>query len=64
MGNKNDVPTLVLASASIDDLVAITLFGVCLSLNLDAGENSIAAALIKTPIMIITAIINSYSKMQ
>ena len=46
VGNKNDVPTLVLASASIDDLVAITLFGVCLSFNLDDGNNSIAAALI------------------
>lgn len=57
VGNINDVPTLVLASASIDDLVAITLFGVCLSFNLDAGNNSIAVALIKTPVMIITAII-------
>jgi len=57
IGNTNDVPTLVLASASIDDLVAITLFGVCLSFNLDAGNNSIAVALIKTPVMIITAII-------
>ena len=56
IGEKKDVPTLVLASASIDDLLAITLFGAFLALNLDS-DNTLNQALIKMPVMIITAVV-------
>lgn len=60
IGNKKDVPTLVLASASIDDLVAISLFGVCLSLNLNSAGNSYDWVVIKIPSMIISGILFGY----
>lgn len=54
-GKKNEVPTLVLAGASIDDVFAITLFTVFLGLAAGGAVN-IPAAVLSVPISIIAGI--------
>ena len=54
-GKKNEVPTLVLAGASIDDVFAITLFTVFLGLAA-GGEVNIVLAIFSVPISIIAGI--------
>lgn len=54
-GKKNEVPTLVLAGASIDDVFAITLFTVFLGLAA-GGEVNIALAIFSVPLSIIAGI--------
>jgi solute carrier family 9B (sodium/hydrogen exchanger), member 1/2 len=51
IGEKNDVPTIILAGASVDDVFSITLFTIFLSLA--AGEKTaIAASLLSIPLSI------------
>jgi len=38
-GKNKEIPTLVLAGASVDDVFAITIFGVFLNLGMGAGQN-------------------------
>jgi len=54
-GKKNEVPTLVLAGASIDDVFAITLFTVFLGLAA-GGEVNIVLAIFSVPLSIIAGI--------
>ncbi len=54
-GKKREVPTLILAGASIDDVFAITLFGVFLAAGTGKAIN-IAIQFIKVPLGIITGI--------
>lgn len=54
-GKKREVPTLVLAGASIDDVFAITLFGVFLAAGTGKAIN-IAMQFIKVPLGIIVGI--------
>ena len=51
-----DVSTLILASASVDDVVAITLFSCCLGFAGAAGGASITGAALSIPISILTGI--------
>lgn len=51
-GKKKEIPTLVLAGASVDDVFAITVFGVFVGLA-TGGEISIASLVIKVPLGII-----------
>lgn len=53
-GEKRHIPTLILASASLDDVVAITLFG--LFAGLAAGQGSIGLQLAHMPISILLAL--------
>jgi len=54
-GKKREVPTLILASASIDDVFAITLFGVFLAAGTGKAVN-IATQFIKVPLGIIAGV--------
>ncbi|MBI9103175.1 MAG: cation:proton antiporter [Spirochaetales bacterium] len=54
-GKKNEVPSIVLAGASADDVFAITLFSVFLGLATSSGV-SISRALISIPVSIIGGI--------
>ncbi|WP_087023033.1 cation:proton antiporter [Thaumasiovibrio subtropicus] len=55
-GKKREVPTIVLAGASVDDVIAITLFSVCLGLA-TTGDSAIGAALLSIPTSIIIGLI-------
>jgi len=55
-GKKHEVPTLILAGASIDAVFAITIFGVFLAEGTERHAN-IATQLIKVPLGIITGIL-------
>lgn len=55
-GKKREVPTLILAGASIDDVFAITLFGVFLAAGTGKAIN-IATQFIKVPLGIIAGIL-------
>ena len=55
-GKKREVPTLILAGASIDDVFAITLFGVFLAAGTGKAVN-IAMQFIKVPLGIIAGIL-------
>ena len=55
-GKKREVPTLILASASIDDVFAITLFGVFLAAGTGKAVN-IATQFIKVPLGIVVGIV-------
>ncbi len=55
-GKNKEVPTLVLAGASIDDVFAITLFGAFVSMILGKGE-SMASMLLDIPISIFNGIV-------
>jgi solute carrier family 9B (sodium/hydrogen exchanger), member 1/2 len=55
-GKKREVPTLILASASVDDVFAITLFGVFLAAGTNKAVN-IASQFIKVPLGIVTGIL-------
>ncbi|WP_018248264.1 cation:proton antiporter [Orenia marismortui] len=55
LGKDKEVPTLVLASASIDDVFAITIFSIFLGI-FKSGEVSIANSLIQIPFKIIGGI--------
>jgi len=50
-GKKKGVPTLILASASVDDVFAITLFGSFLGIALGEGQN-ITLAILNIPLRI------------
>ncbi len=50
-GEKNDVPTIVMAGASIDDVFAITLFSVFLALA-TGGQTDVIAAALSVPVSI------------
>lgn len=55
-GKEKEIPTMILAGASIDDVFAITLFGAFLSLGLD-GNVDLSTQLLSIPISIITGIL-------
>lgn len=55
-GKKKEIPTLILAGASIDDVFAITLFGVFLGIETGQNQNFIKAA-INVPLSIVLGII-------
>ncbi|MBN2641295.1 MAG: cation:proton antiporter [Victivallales bacterium] len=56
LGGNKDVPTLVLAGASLDDVFAITVFYVFL--NLGTGQkDKIALELLKVPVSIVSGIV-------
>lgn len=55
LGEKKGVPTLIIASASIDDVFAITIFGAFLSLY-SGGEKSIGLQLLNIPLSIFLGI--------
>lgn len=50
-GEKNDVPTIIMAGASIDDVFAITLFSVFLALA-TGGQSNVFAAALSVPLSI------------
>lgn len=54
-GKKNEVPTLILAGASVDDVLAITLFTVFLGIAADGNVNMITAVL-SVPVSLIAGI--------
>ena len=54
-GKRREVPTLILAGASIDDVLAITIFGVFLAVGTGTAVN-VTAQFIKVPIGIILGI--------
>ena len=54
-GQNREVPTLLLAGASLDNIFAITIFGVFLSLFCDAGQNIMSIA-VKLPLGIIAGL--------
>lgn len=58
-GHRKEIPTIILAGSSIDDVFAITLFGVFLDMTMvkaASAMNSIGFQLLKIPISIITGI--------
>ncbi len=55
-GKKKDVPTIILAGASVDDVFAITIFSVFLGLA-TGGDSHIGKALLNIPISILLGII-------
>lgn len=54
-GQKKEIPTLILAGASIDDVFAITLFGSFLTMALGGGVN-IGRQLLNIPISIVVGV--------
>ncbi len=55
-GEKNDVPTIIMAGASIDDVFAITLFSVFLALA-TGGQTNVLAAALSVPVSIVLGIV-------
>jgi len=55
-GKKNEVPTLVLAGASVDDVLAITLFSVSLGMALDPGVSWVRG-LLDLPLALLLGVI-------
>ena len=55
-GKKKEIPTLVLAGASVDDVFAITIFGVFLNMGMGAGDGY-ASLLYKVPAGILGGIL-------
>ncbi len=56
IGTRKDVPTIVLAGASIDDVFAITLFSIFLSL-INQGSFEVSSALLSIPVSLMLGII-------
>lgn len=56
-GQKNAVPTIILAGASVDDVFAITFFSVCLGLATAEQSISVSSALLAIPLSIITGLL-------
>ncbi|MBN2693243.1 cation:proton antiporter [bacterium] len=56
-GKKNEVPTLVLAGASIDDVFAITFFTIFLGISTSKIEQSIIFTLLSIPYSIILGVL-------
>ena len=56
-GQKNAVPTIVLAGASVDDVIAITLFSVFLGLATSQESISMGYALLSIPLSIIKGLL-------
>lgn len=54
-GQKNDVPTMILAGASLDDVFAITIFTIFMGIA-GGAEESIARSLLQIPLSIIGGI--------
>lgn len=55
--SKNEVPTIVLAGASLDDVFAITIFTVFLGMATTSSQINLGAVLLSVPISIIVGII-------
>lgn len=55
-GQKKEVPTIILAGASVDDVFAITFFSVCLGLA-TSGDTSIGAAVLSIPVSIVAGLV-------
>jgi NhaP-type Na+/H+ or K+/H+ antiporter len=55
-GRKNEVPTLVLAGASVDDVVAITLFSLFMSMALEPGL-AVSRHLLDLPVALVLGIL-------
>lgn len=55
-GKKNEVPTIVLAGASVDDVFAITLYSIFLGLAV-SGQVDIAKSLLSIPLAIILGVV-------
>lgn len=55
-GQKKEIPTLILAGASLDDVFAITIFGAFLSFAVNEGK-SLLLMLSKIPISIVSGIV-------
>ncbi len=56
-GNNKEVPTLILAGSSIDDVFAITIFGAFLNMTLITGaKTNIAIEILKIPLSIIIGV--------
>jgi hypothetical protein len=56
-GKNNEVPTIIIAGASIDDVFAITLFSVFLSLAA-GGQSSVLQSVISVPVSILAGIVS------
>jgi NhaP-type Na+/H+ or K+/H+ antiporter len=56
-GKKNEVPTLILAGASVDDVLAITLFSLFLGISLDPGLPLTHSLLIDLPLALFLGIL-------
>lgn len=56
-GKKNEVPTLILAGASVDDVVAITLFSLFLGISLDPALPWTHSLLIDLPLALFLGIL-------
>jgi len=56
LGSKRGVPTLILAGASVDDVVAITLFSAFLSIALGDVTGSITQTILMIPVSILLGI--------
>lgn len=56
-GKKNEVPTIIIAGASIDDVFAITLFSVFLSLAA-GGQSSVLQSVVSVPVSILAGIVS------
>jgi NhaP-type Na+/H+ or K+/H+ antiporter len=56
-GKNKEVPTLILAGSSIDDVFAITFFGAFVSMNTPGSEKSLISQLLGIPISIFTGVL-------
>jgi NhaP-type Na+/H+ or K+/H+ antiporter len=56
LGTDKGIPTLVIAAASVDDVIAITGFGVCLGLVFDSGS-SLVWSIFKGPVEVLIGVI-------
>ena len=56
LGMDKGIPVLILAASSVDDVFAITLFGVFLTLALQSGQVALFAHLAKIPLQVVGGI--------
>jgi len=56
-GQNKEVPTLILAGSSIDDVFAITFFGAFVSMNTPGSESSLLSQLLGIPLSIFSGIL-------
>ncbi len=55
-GENKEVPTLILAGASLDDVFAITIFYVFLNMGTGGGKNEIIKEIVKVPVSILLGV--------
>ncbi|NQZ58126.1 MAG: cation:proton antiporter [Lentisphaeraceae bacterium] len=62
LGSNKNIPTLILASATVDDIIAISGFGICLSLisTANAATTDWRLLLIQVPLSLITGVTIGY----